>query len=338
MVEFNPVSNVKAEITAQQKGAVKQDEGIITISFKNGSPEKTEQKQADYNAYGKDFANFAKFKGNDKHDAMRMTNDAARDIKKAYMQLQHEMPGITLSFEEMPDPNKCGKKREGFFTYQQQLNDWKDIALQQIANAREKSTSDVVYNAAGAIMANDNKNAANTQAVTVATGAAAAETVIENQENNTKEVKKAVFGAAAGVKRQVQDSEENLHVHIENATEVTNENIDRVGYTVSDEADRIIYTVEEKSKDLTSQANRNKEEIKDHVSTEHKETRKTVDDKGNEVIDTLDPLGSKRAIKKGRDAVGRNAGTILGGIVAGPGGAIIGHEIDKKRKQPEKTE
>ena len=87
---------------------------------------------------------------------MRLTNSAANDVKKAYMQLQHEFPGLALQFEPMPDPQKCGKKREGFFNYQQQLSNWKDIALTQIANERERSTQELVHGAAGAIIDNDN--------------------------------------------------------------------------------------------------------------------------------------------------------------------------------------
>ena len=109
-------------------------------------------KPVEFNLYGKDFENFEKFKGNDKHDAMRMTTTAANDVKVAYMQLRHEFPDVYITFEPMPDPKKCGKKREGFITYQQQLEDWKDVALMQISNAREKSTTTQLNNVANAII------------------------------------------------------------------------------------------------------------------------------------------------------------------------------------------
>lgn len=115
-------------------------------------------KPQDFNVYGKDIANFGKFKGNDKNDAMRMTNEAANDVKKAYMQLQHEFPDVVLQFEPMPDPQKCGKKREGFFNYQQQLSDWKDMALTQIANEREISTTELIKDSTGRIVANNDSN------------------------------------------------------------------------------------------------------------------------------------------------------------------------------------
>lgn len=112
------------------------------------------------NTYGKDFANFANFKGNDKNDAMRLTTSAYNTVKKQYMQLQHEYPDVVVNFEPMPDPQKCGKKREGFFNYQQQLDTWRDTALQQINDAREASTVEVVGAGVAAVMENDNQNTA----------------------------------------------------------------------------------------------------------------------------------------------------------------------------------
>lgn len=135
------------------------------------------QTKTDFNTFGKDIANFANFKGNDKNDAMRITQTAANDVKKAYMQLQHEYPGVTLSFEPMPDPKTCGKKREGFFNYQQQLDDWKDFAMTQIANAREMTTADGFK----AVIANDNNNALTISSITANVGAA----IIENSNENT---------------------------------------------------------------------------------------------------------------------------------------------------------
>lgn len=118
------------------------------------------------NDYGGDIANFAKFKGNDKNDAMRLTNSAANDVKKQYMQLQHEYPGIELQFEPMPNPQTAGKKREGFFNYQQQLDNWKDNAMTQINNARERNTVEVVGDAVEAVNQNTNGKAAMNAALT----------------------------------------------------------------------------------------------------------------------------------------------------------------------------
>ena len=124
------------------------------------------------NDYGGDIANFAKFKGNDKNDAMRLTNSAANDVKKQYMQLQHEYPGIELQFEPMPNPQTAGKKREGFFNYQQQLDIWKDNAMTQINNARERNTVEVVGDAVEAVNQNTNEKAAMNAALTAGYGEA----------------------------------------------------------------------------------------------------------------------------------------------------------------------
>ncbi len=148
-------------------------------------PQQTDaSKPKEFNTFGKDIANFEKFKGNDKNDAMRITNEAANDVKKAYMQLQHEFPDVVIEFESMPDPTKCGKKREGFFNYQQQLSAWKDMAMTQIANERERSTEELVHGTAGQIIANDNANAEMNAAVTIATG----EAIIENDNRNADEI------------------------------------------------------------------------------------------------------------------------------------------------------
>ena len=153
------------------------------------------------NTYGGDIANFAKFKGNDKNDAMRLTNSAAQDIKKLYMQLQHEFPGIELQFEPMPNPQTLGKKREGFFNYQQQLDNWKDNAMTLINNARERNTVQVVGDAAKEVMANDNRNAKMNAAVTVATG----EAVMDNDNANAADINANVDREGAATRKAVHN-------------------------------------------------------------------------------------------------------------------------------------
>ncbi len=193
--EINSVGGVQNQIdTRKQTEIQKQEQSKINIEFPKGQEQ---AKPADFNAYGKDIANFEKFKGNDKNDAMRMTNSAANDVKKAYMQLQHEFPGIILQFEAMPDPTKCGKKREGFFNYQQQLDDWKDLAMTQIANAREQSTKEI----AGDIMMNDNRNAAMNAGFTLATG----EAIIDNDNKNAEEINANVDREGAATRKAVHN-------------------------------------------------------------------------------------------------------------------------------------
>ena len=180
--EINSVGGVQNQIdTRKQTEIQKQEQSKINIEFPKGQEQ---AKPADFNAYGKDIANFEKFKGNDKNDAMRMTNSAANDVKKAYMQLQHEFPGISLEFEAMPDPTKCGKKREGFFNYQQQLDDWKDLAMTQIYNAREQSTKEMGDD----IMTNSNKNADKV----ITNNDKNIDKVMTNDDKNTAELKGAI--------------------------------------------------------------------------------------------------------------------------------------------------
>ena len=148
--EVSNVNGVQNYLEVRKQAQVTVSESVeVGIVFPKTSQE---AKPVDFNLYGKDFENFEKFKGNDKHDAMRMTNSAANDVKVAYMQLLHEFSDVSITFEPMPDPKKCGKKREGFITYQQQLEDWKDLALMQISNARQKSTTTQLNNVAGAII------------------------------------------------------------------------------------------------------------------------------------------------------------------------------------------
>ena len=153
------------------------------------------------NTYGGDVANFAKFKGNDKNDAMRLTNSAANDVKKQYMQLQHEYPGIELQFEPMPNPQTAGKKREGFFNYQQQLDNWKDNAMTQINNARERNTVEVVGDAVEAVNQNTNEKSAMNAALTAGYG----EANLEATEKEGVKTREAVAKEGAKTRRAVHN-------------------------------------------------------------------------------------------------------------------------------------
>ena len=198
MNEVSNVGGVQHPVEVRKQAQVTVQESVkVQISFSKGSKE---NKPVDFNLYGKDLENFDKFKGNDKHDAMRMTNTAANDVKKAYMQLQHEFPDVSIAFEPMPDPKKCGKKREGFFTYQQQLEDWKDIALTQIANARETSTAEKLESAAGAIIANDDANAVMNAEIT----SAAAGAIIANDNRNAEDINRNIDGEGAATRETVR--------------------------------------------------------------------------------------------------------------------------------------
>ena len=181
------------------------------------------------NDYGGDIANFAKFKGNDKNDAMRLTNSAANDVKKQYMQLQHEYPGIELQFEPMPNPQTAGKKREGFFNYQQQLDNWKDNAMTQINNARERNTVEVVGDAVEAVNQNTNGKAAMNAALTAGYG----EANLEATEEEGVKTRKAVHSEGAATRRTVRNEGQKTRDVVRLAGQETQE-INELSNEVSD--------------------------------------------------------------------------------------------------------
>lgn len=188
------------------------------------------------NTYGGDIANFSKFKGNDRNDAMRLTNSAANDVKKQYMQLQHEYPGIELQFEPMPNPQTAGKKREGFFNYQQQLDDWKDNAMTQINNARERNTVEVVDDAVAAVNQNTNEKSSMNAALTIGYG----EANLEATENEGVKTRRAVHvesaitrnvvrTESAGIKNTVNDVGTDIQNTIHEEATTTRETVRKVG-------------------------------------------------------------------------------------------------------------
>lgn len=130
---------------------------------------------------------------------MRLTNSAANDVKKQYMQLQHEYPGIELQFEPMPNPQTAGKKREGFFNYQQQLDNWKDNAMTQINNARERNTVEVVGDAVEAVNQNTNEKSAMNAALTAGYG----EANLEATEEEGAKTRNTVVKDGAKTRRAV---------------------------------------------------------------------------------------------------------------------------------------
>ena len=132
---------------------------------------------------------------------MRLTNSAANDVKKQYMQLQHEYPGIELQFEPMPNPQTAGKKREGFFNYQQQLDNWKDNAMTQINNARERNTVEVVGDAVEAVNQNTNEKSAMNAALTAGYG----EANLEATEEEGAKTRNTVAKEGAKTRRAVHN-------------------------------------------------------------------------------------------------------------------------------------
>ena len=265
-------------------------------------------------------------KGNDKYDAMEKTNDAAGDIKKLYMQLQHEFPGIELQFEPMPNPQTVGKKREGFNIYKQQLKDWKDIAMTQINNARERNTVEVVGDAVEAVNQNTNEKSAMNAALTAGYGEANLEATEEEgaKTRNTvvkdgAKTRRAVHSEGAATRKTVRAEGAKTRdvVHIEGAITrnvVRKESADiqnttrEVGRdiqnTVHEEATTTRETVRKVGKDtqeintLTGQINSTNRRHSRGVNNE-------INDMTNRIVSSeLTPEEKKEALKDVADLAG----------------------------------
>ena len=278
------------------------------------------------NTYGKDFANFANFKGNDKNDAMRITTSAYNTVKKQYMQLQHEYPDVVVNFEPMPDPQKCGKKREGFFNYQQQLDAWRDMALQQINDAREGSTVEVVDEGVAAVNRNTNARAAEGMATTIAVG----EAIIENDDENAAEINTKIGqeGAAtrATVQKEGQKTRGAVHaegrktraaVHAEGAATraAVHSEGDETRRAVRSEGLKTRRVVRGEAGRIRRENRAENDETRQTVKNEGQKTRAKVQAEADRVIDTLDPVGIKRAVKGVRDMAAR-AGKSVGEFIS----------------------
>lgn len=273
------------------------------------------------NTYGKDFANFANFKGNDKNDAMRITTSAYNTVKKQYMQLQHEYPDVVVNFEPMPDPQKCGKKREGFFNYQQQLDAWRDTALQQINDAREESTVEVVDEGVAAINGNTNEKAAMNANLTVSYGEANlkatkdgvaevnehsdknTEKVIANDNSNARSIKRTVNARAD----RIEAGQKALSSQMDAGFNSVNKNIDGLHEDVNKGFEQTNKNIGDLRKDVNKG-------VKD-LKAGQKQNRAKVQAEADRVIDTLDPVGIKRAVKGVRDMAVR-AGKSVGEFIS----------------------
>lgn len=280
MTDINPVKPLEQTSVPQNNALVQKKQNDLPNSLFQDGPAKSNDelnKAKDYNLYGNDFANFSKFKGNDKHDAMRITNAAAADVKKALMQLQHEFPGMQVALEPMPDPQKCGKKREGFFTYQQQLDNWKDLTMRAISDCREKSTTETVardgdktratvVGMGAAVIQNDNENA---------------ELLFENENRNADEINENINKESARTRGAVYGDGEKTRKLVKFQGEVTRAN-------TSIEADYTRNTV-----------NVEADKTRDTVIEEGDKTRKHNEDITLDVVKAHDLFGvNERAYKK----------------------------------------
>lgn len=257
---------------------------------------------------------------------MRITTSAYNTVKKQYMQLQHEYPDVVVNFEPMPDPQKCGKKREGFFNYQQQLDVWKDTALQQINDAREKSTVEVVDEGVAAVNRNTNARAAEGMATTIAVG----EAIIENDDENAAEINTKIGqeGAAtrATVQKEGQKTRGAVHaegrktraaVHAEGAATraAVHSEGDETRRAVRSEGLKTRRVVRGEAGRIRRENRAENDETRQTVKNEGQKTRAKVQAEADRVIDTLDPVGIKRAVKGVRDMAVR-AGKSVGEFIS----------------------
>lgn len=309
--EMNGVGAVQGNGSKYElKPQKEQKMGNLPVGQGYGETNDVRPKFGVVNDYGGDIANFAKFKGNDKNDAMRLTNSAANDVKKQYMQLQHEYPGIELQFEPMPNPQTAGKKREGFFNYQQQLDNWKDNAMTQINNARERNTVEVVGDAVKAVNQNTNEKAAMNAALTAGYG----EANLEATEKEGVKNRKAVHSEGAATRRTVRNEGQKTREAVHTESAITRNTVRAEGAKTrnvvrQEAADtrNVVRKEGTKTRDVVRQAGQETQEINelsnevsDVLNTEYHTgaTKKQVGDMRDKIVSSNLPHESKKEMLK----------------------------------------
>lgn len=285
--EMNGVGAVRGnESKYELKPPKEQKMGNLPVGQGYGETNDVRPKFGVVNDYGGDIANFAKFKGNDKNDAMRLTNSAANDVKKQYMQLQHEYPGIELQFEPMPNPQTAGKKREGFFNYQQQLDIWKDNAMTQINNARERNTVEVVGDAVEAVNQNTNEKAAMNAALTAGYG----EANLDATEQEGVKTRKAVHSEGVATRRTVRNEGQKTREAVHTESAITRN-------TVRAEGAKTRNVVRQEAADTRNVVRKEGTKTRDVVRQAGQETQE-INELSNEVSDVLNTEYHTGATKK----------------------------------------
>lgn len=311
ITEMNGVGAVQGNGNKYElKPQKEQKMGNLPVGQGYGETNDVRPKFGVVNDYGGDIANFAKFKGNDKNDAMRLTNSAANDVKKQYMQLQHEYPGIELQFEPMPNPQTAGKKREGFFNYQQQLDNWKDNAMTQINNARERNTVEVVGDAVEAVNQNTNGKAAMNAALIAGYG----EANLEATEEEGVKTRKAVHSEGAATRRTVRNEGQKTREAVHTESAITRNTVRAEGAKTrnvvrQEAADtrNVVRKEGTKTRDVVRQAGQETQEINelsnevsDVLNTEYHTgaTKKQVGDMRDKIVSSNLPHESKKEMLK----------------------------------------
>lgn len=309
--EMNGVGAVQGKGNKYElKPQKEQKMGNLPVGQGYGETNDVRPKFGVVNDYGGDIANFAKFKGNDKNDAMRLKNSAANDVKKQYMQLQHEYPGIELQFEPMPNPQTAGKKREGFFNYQQQLDNWKDNAMTQINNARERNTVEVVGDAVEAVNQNTNEKAATNAALTAGYG----EANLDATEQEGVKTRKAVHSEGVVTRRTVRNEGQKTREAVHTESAITRNTVRAEGAKTrnvvrQEAADtrNVVRKEGTKTRDVVRQAGQETQEINelsnevsDVLNTEYHTgaTKKQVGDMRDKIVSSNLPHESKKEMLK----------------------------------------
>lgn len=334
MTKITPTAAATNFAAQHDANLTNQDKGKIIVFVNNGKGANV-PKEKEYNLYGQDFESFEKFKGKDRHDAMRLTNSFATDVKKAYLQLQHDYPDVYIEFDEMPDPKKCGKGREAFITYQFKLEYWKTLSITKIDNAREKSSDEKIQEegektraavaaAAAAVMDNDDLNTAIT---------------LDEQDKNNEELKDAIKKEGANTRATVKkESEANQAkteeegkktrdaVFIDGAiTRVHNEDEHRrTREQIQKSAQDTQEVVKDEAEKTRENSNENAAQVEKTVKKEAEKTREKI----QEAIEIDDPTGIKRDIYKTKKFLNDHKNAIRGGLLFGAPGAIIGSKLD----------
>lgn len=202
------------------------------------------------------------------------------------MQLQHEYPGIELQFDPMPNPQTAGKKREGFFNYQQQLDNWKDNAMTQINNARERNTVEVVGDAVEAVNQNTNEKAAINAALTAGYG----EANLEATEEEGVKTRKAVHSEGAATRRTVRNEGQKTREAVHTESAITRN-------TVRAEGAKTRNVVRQEAADTRNVVRKEGTKTRDVVRQAGQETQE-INELSNEVSDVLNTEYHTGATKK----------------------------------------
>lgn len=113
--EMNGVGAVQGNGNKYElKPPKEQKMGNLPVGQGYGETNDVRPKYGVVNDYGGDIANFAKFKGNDKNDAMRLTNSAANDVKNNICSYSMNILELNCSLNQCRILRQQGKSVKDF--------------------------------------------------------------------------------------------------------------------------------------------------------------------------------------------------------------------------------